>query len=55
MILSTDILNIIVESHVGWETALLDAEEQIVDTEKRAAQLEATASVIRKIIAAGEP
>jgi hypothetical protein len=55
MALSTDLLNKIVESHGGWEAALLDAEEQIADAEKRVAQLKATASVIRKMIASGEP
>ena len=53
--LSIELLSEIVESHKGWEAALLDAEEKIAETEKRAAQLRATASVIRKKIAAGEP
>ena len=55
MSLSIDLLNKIVESHVGWDAALLDAEEQIADSEKRTTQLKATASVIRKMIANGEP
>jgi hypothetical protein len=55
MLLSTELLNKIVESNVGWDVALLDAEEQIADAEKRIAQLKGTASVIRKMIVAGEP
>ena len=55
MSLSIDLLNKIVESHVGWDAALLDAEEQIADSEKRTVQLKATASVIRRMIAKGEP
>ncbi len=55
MILSTGRLRKLVEKHSGWEAALIDAEVQIAEAEKRIAQLRATASVIRKMIAAGEP
>lgn len=55
MALSTTLLSKIVEEHKGWDAALLDAEEQIADSEKRTAQLKATASVIRKMIERREP
>jgi hypothetical protein len=53
---STDMLKQIVEKNFGgWEAALADAEQQMFDAERRAARLKATASVIRKMIANGEP
>lgn len=55
MILSTEMLRKVVENCSGWEAALIDAETQIAGAEKRIAQLRATASVIRKMIASGEP
>jgi hypothetical protein len=55
MILSTELLSIIVERCSGWEAALFEAEVQISEAEKRAVQLRSTASVIRKMIQAGEP
>jgi hypothetical protein len=55
MALSTILLNKLVESSVGWDAPLLDTEEQIADAEKRITQLKGTASVIRKMIANGEP
>ncbi len=55
MILSTEMLRKVVENCAGWEAALIDAETQIAGAEKRIAQLQATASVIRKMIASGAP
>jgi len=55
MILSTEMLREVVEKGSGWEAALIEAEAQIAEAEKRIAQLRATASVIRKMITAGEP
>ena len=56
MNVSTDMLKQIVDNNFGgWEAALADAEQQMLDAEKRAARLKATASVIRKMIANGEP
>ena len=55
MILSTELLSKIVERNSGWEAALFEAEVQIAEAEKRVVQLRATASVIRKMIEAGEP
>jgi len=55
MISSTRRLRKIVENYSGWEAALIDAELQIAEMERRAEQLRATASVIRKMIASGEP
>lgn len=52
---STNMFNWIVENSGGWEAALADAEQQMLEAEKRAARLRATASVIRKMIANGEP
>jgi len=52
---STELLNTLVETASGWDAALLDAEEQIAEAEKRAARLRATASIIRRMISAGEP
>lgn len=52
---STELLKSIVEDASGWDAALLDAEEQIAEAEKRAARLRATASIIRRMISAGEP
>jgi hypothetical protein len=55
MILSTELLSNVVERCSGWEAALFEAEVQIAEAEKRVVQLRATASVIRKMIEAGEP
>jgi hypothetical protein len=55
MILSTELLSTLIERYSGWEAALFEAEVQIAEAEKRIVQLRATASVIRKMIAAGEP
>jgi hypothetical protein len=52
---STELLNHIVERASGWDAALLDAEGQIAEAEKRAARLRATASIIKRMISAGEP
>jgi hypothetical protein len=54
MILSTELLSKLVERSSGWEAALFEAEVQIAEAEKRIVQLRATASVIRKMIEAGE-
>jgi hypothetical protein len=55
MILSTELLSNVVEKCSGWEAALFEAEVQITEAEKRVVQLRATASIIRKMIEAGEP
>jgi hypothetical protein len=55
MISSTKQLRNIVDNYSGWEAALIDAELQIAEMEKRAEQLRATASIIRKMIASSEP
>jgi hypothetical protein len=52
---STKLLDGIVESATGWDAALLDAEEQIAEAERRAARLRAVASIIRRMITAGQP
>jgi hypothetical protein len=52
---STEPLIKSVENHSGWAAALIDAELQVAEMEKRAEQLRATASVIRKMIASSEP
>jgi hypothetical protein len=52
---STELLNNILNKWDGWEAALLNAEEQKAEAEKRAARMRATASVIRKMITDGEP
>ena len=55
MILSTELFSKVVERCSGWEAALFEAEVQLAEAEKRVVQLRATASVIRKMIEAGEP
>jgi len=52
---STTIFNNILNKCDGWEAALLDAEQQKAEAEKRAARMRATASVIRRMIAEGQP
>jgi len=46
-------LNKIVEKSRGWELALADAEAQIAEAKKQAAQRRATATMIRRMIKDG--
>ena len=52
--MSTHLLEKLLESYPGWESAIADAEQQASDCEQRAIRLHAVADVFRKKRASGE-
>lgn len=53
--MSTILLSLAEENCQGWDKALLDAQEQKAELEKKLARMSATIKVIQKMIKDGEP
>jgi peptidoglycan hydrolase CwlO-like protein len=53
--MSTVLLSIVEEKINGWDSALLDAQKQKAELEKKLARMSATIKVIQKMIEDGEP